>query len=790
MNYQALIPSFRQWLTPPVFPDKEQTRAARWLNFLCLTLIVVLVLDSIAILSGILDQKAMVPILITNTIGLLANLATLILMRRGYFNIATLVSLSMSFALITYTNAFVFQSARTPSISGYFVLIPLAGLLLGRRSMNYFATVCLLTISFIFYLELVEILTPSTGERSIVDDLVVIILATTVMTVLLNASIKRVEEKANEIHHTATALTIANQQLQVSQTQLQEARTELEQKVQQRTYELQESNRKLQQEVEERQRVLDALATSEANWRSLAEQVPAMIARINPDYTVAFINRTIGVHSPRELIGTPITAIYQQTESQGLLRESIKTVFQTGKTVSYESEERSELSHTWHINQLGPIWQEGKIVAMILIVTDITEQKRTEAAMYQMQKLESLGVLAGGIAHDFNNLLSVMLMQLSLGLTKVSTDHPVRQNLERTLKAAERATELTRQMLNYAGRSPTEAKPLNLNELIMDNIHLFSASVSKNVKISAELLDTTPLMIGDRGQLQQLIMNLIINSADAIGGKSGDIRVVTKIQELMEEEAAQGEWFGASLAAGCYIRLEVHDTGCGMDVQTLRKIFDPFFTTKFTGRGLGLASVLGIVRAHKGGLRVTSVVNQGTSFTILFPRVKEALSTDPLLVTTPFTGAGELVLVIDDEAEVCEGMTNILSHAGLNVLSTTDGATGLHLFREHRHELRLVLLDLAMPGMNGEEVFHQLLAIDNHVPIMLVSGYSEADVMDRFINKRLAGFVQKPYTAEALLQHVQAHLHTTGQAEENIGAGYQKGPSRMPKPKIGPSSHA
>ena len=259
-------------------------------------------------------------------------------------------------------------------------------------------------------------------------------------------------------------------------------------------------------------------------------------------------------------------------------------------------------------------------------------------------------------------------------------------------------------------------------------------------------------------------MNLIINSADAIGSKAGDIRVVTKICTLTEETIAAGAWVGAPLTAGSYLQLEVQDTGCGMDAQTLRKIFDPFFTTKFTGRGLGLASVIGIVRAHKGALHVTSVVDHGTTFTILFPLITAALPVADERKPVSFVGAGELVLVIDDEEPVCASIAMILREAGLAVLTANDGVTGLRLFREHRHTLKLVLLDLAMPGMSGEEVFHQLMAIDARIPVVLISGYSESDVIERFVNKRLAGFVQKPCATDVLLQHVQAHLQVTASA--------------------------
>jgi len=754
--------SIKRLLTAPTFPDKEKTRAARWINFIALVLITLIVGDSIGIILGILDQNALAQILITNAIALVASLLVLGLMRRGHVTIAAFILLAMLFAALTYMNAFVFQSIRTPNIMTYFVLIPLAGLLAGRRNMNILAVICVLTISIIFYLEWKNILTPNVSGRSIFDDLVVLFFTIALNTVLLNAAIQRVEEKAEEIRQTAAALATANQELQTSQFQLRQARAGLEQKVELRTQELQQSNVQLQSEVETRQRLLDALARSEANWRSLAEQLPEVIVRINREHVISFVNREIGNRTPEDLLGVPATSLHIQAKHQALLQQSIATVFRTGETVSYESEEITAERHTWQINRVGAIRQDGKVRAVILISTDITEQKQTEAAMYQMQKLESLGILAGGVAHDFNNLLSAILMQMSLALRKLPTEHPVVTYIQRTMKAAERATELTRQMLNYAGRSTSETILLDLNDLIMDNVHLFSASIAKNVVLHSELSDTVPLMMGDKGQIQQLIMNLILNSADAIGEKAGEITVVTKTEELAGDEAHYLRWLGTPLPAGRYVRLEVRDTGSGMDAQTLTKIFDPFFTTKFTGRGLGLASLIGIVRSHKGGLHVSSTVGRGTTFILLFPAVTDTSQLHgPVTTKAPMITAGELVLVIDDEQMVRESMADILSEVGLHVLTAADGPTGIQLFCTHVQNLKLVLLDLSMPGMSGEEVFYQLRAIDPDIPILLVSGYSESEVMERFVSTGLAGFIQKPYTMDSLLQQVQVHLLTT-----------------------------
>jgi PAS domain S-box-containing protein len=473
--------------------------------------------DSILVLLGVLDQAALAQILLTNAIALAINLSALLLMRRGQVKLAGLILLVVLFALITYTNAFVFYSIRTPNIMTYFALIPLAGLLVGRRNMNLMAAVCLVTIGVIFVLEWNGLIIPAPNTRSIVDDLVVLFLAIGMNTILLNASIRRVEENADEIQQAATTVAAANQELQVSQAQLQQAHTELERRVEQRTQELQQANRQLQAEIEERQRAADALRASEAHWRSLAEYLPEIIATIKLDYTIAFINRAVHDRSPATLIGAPAVTLHTQPKYRALLQQGMAHVLHTGETFSYESERATEQGYTWYINRVGALKQNGQVTALILISTDITEQKQTETAMAQAQKLESLGILAGGVAHDFNNLLAAMLMQLSAAAAKLPSEHPVSQHILRTMTAAERAAELTRQMLNYAGRSPSEAKLLDLNDLITDNIHLFSAAISKTIQLQPKLSDSIPLTMGDKGQIQQLIMNLILNSAEAIG---------------------------------------------------------------------------------------------------------------------------------------------------------------------------------------------------------------------------------------------------------------------------------
>lgn len=741
--------------------DRTERIAVRWLTIVLLSLMGLIVANSAAIVSGLLDQGNMVSVLRTNGVALLALLCIWLIMRVGYTKVAAIVLLIVLYLLITYLNAAVFRSVRTPNVMTYFALIPLAGLLVGRRKMNFIAMLSIITIGVIFYAELSGWLIPATETRSILDDLAVLFLAIALNTVLLNASIQRVEDTADMIRQTAALLSQSNQELEESQEELRIAQSGLEQKVAQRTEELYQKNSSLAREIEQRQQLLEALTKSEANWRTLAEQVPELIVRIEPDQSISFINRSRAGHEPQMLLHAPVQLIHAQSKYKKMLSHALNQVWQSGEIVTYEEFEERNGQQYWYINRVSPITEWGTIAAAILISTDISEQKRTEAAMYQAQKIESLGILAGGLAHDFNNLLTVIVMQSTLALKRLAGDEQVRPKLERVIDAAGRATDLTRQMLNYAGRSTLDLQTFDLNELITGSAHLFSSAIPKNIQIERHLAESTALVEGDQSQLQQVLMNLILNAADAIKPNNGTIWISTRLQQFSGGAIANEKWLGEALTAGDYILLEVEDSGCGMDAITVSKVFDPFFTTKVTGRGLGLASVIGIIRSHKGGLKVSSTVGKGTKFSILLP---VATLEGPLLTEhtadLDFIGAQELILVIDDEEMVREGIADFLRDANLRVLTAATGAEGLQQFQRYAQELSLVILDLAMPEMNGEAVFRQLQQIDAQVPVLIMSGHGKDEMLDRIRAVSYVPFIHKPATSNALLQMVQEHLRT------------------------------
>lgn len=403
--------------------------------------------------------------------------------------------------------------------------------------------------------------------------------------------------------------------------------------------------------------------------------------------------------------------------------------------------------------------EDGSRHGLVVLGRDITERKQAEELLRQAQKMESLGVLAGGVAHDFNNLLVAMLGQTSLALAKMRAESPARPHVEKAVNAANRAADLTQKMLAYSGRGHFEVRPLNLNALIEENLHLFEVSIPKNVSLRSELTGNLPLIEADAGQMQQVVMNLIINGAEAIGEHPGRVLVVTGVEEVSEASGRIPQYTAAQLPPGRYVTLEVHDNGGGMDDETKARIFDPFFSTKQTGHGLGLAAVSGIMRGHKGGIRVYSEVGQGTTFKLLFP----------VSQTAPVEVAGDtavspdelptgLILVIDDEAPVREAVTDILEMENIQVLTAANGAEGVALYQQHMAEIALVILDLSMPGINGEETFHRLRRLNPDVKVLLSSGYNQIEATRHFSGKGLAGFMQKPYNVARLIREVKTHL--------------------------------
>ena len=460
---------------------------------------------------------------------------------------------------------------------------------------------------------------------------------------------------------------------------------------------------------------------------------------------------------PSEILGRDDFALFPPEVARSF-REDDQKVMETGEGHTFEEHVTTDGVARTLLTTKAPYRDgSGKTIGIIAICRDITEHKQSEEAVRRTQKLESLGLLAGGVAHDFNNLLVAILGQTALGLSRLPADSPSRANLEKAVRAAERAADLTRQMLAYSGRGHFQVTTVDLNALILDNLHLFEVAVPKNVRLRSELEPSLPWIDADVGQIQQVVMNLITNAAEAIGDRPGTVTVTTGHRVVGRRDEALWRHTGEPLAPGTYLTLEVQDDGLGMAPDVGERIFDPFFTTKFTGRGLGLAAVLGIVRGHKGGLQVESEAGKGTLFRLVFPRSQRSpVAREP--ATPAALAAAGTVLVIDDEEVVREAVADALESEGIRYRLAPDGASGVSVLREHGREIGLVLLDLSMPGRSGEETFAELRKVDDSVPVVLSSGFAEEEARRRFAARDLAGFLQKPYRFPTLVAQVKRCL--------------------------------
>ncbi|MEA3208728.1 MAG: two-component system, cell cycle sensor histidine kinase and response regulator CckA [Chthoniobacter sp.] len=403
--------------------------------------------------------------------------------------------------------------------------------------------------------------------------------------------------------------------------------------------------------------------------------------------------------------------------------------------------------------------EDGRVRGAVVVFHDCSEQTRLEEErrhleekMREAQKLESLGLMAGGIAHDFNNLLTGIMGNAALCRMKLHRTNPLHENLQKIQTTGQRAADLCKQMLAYAGKGKTAHAAVEMSALVGETVRLVNLSVSKKVAVKLDLASGQPPVEGDPTQLQQVVMNLVINASEAIGEHPGEIRITTGIKKMERWEFASAV-LSPELPEGDYLFVQVRDTGDGMAPETLSKIFDPFFTTKFTGRGLGLAATLGIVRAHHGALFVESAPGKGSTFRLLLPAPvrewKEIPAAPPEAEPARLRGSGK-VLLVDDEEDVRSVTREMLELSGFEVVEACNGREALQACTERAEPFRLVLMDVTMPDMNGVEAFDELHRLYPRLPVLLMSGYSEQEAALRFGDASGSDFLQKPFLPSQL----------------------------------------
>lgn len=485
----------------------------------------------------------------------------------------------------------------------------------------------------------------------------------------------------------------------------------------------------------------ERLQESEMRHRALFENSMDGIYRCSPeglflDVNPAFV-RMLGYDNARQVLELAPNALIFQPADFDLAREHVAQ----GCELRRRNGEQLYIEVSTH----AVYHQGGEIAHYEGIVRDISDRQRMHEAMLHTQKLESLGVLAGGIAHDFNNLLAVILGNADLARSELERNSPVRESIEQIELASRRGSELCKQMLAYSGKGHFVIQPLNVNDVVNEMTHLLEISINKGVIMRYRMFEHLPAVMADATQIRQVIMNLVINASDAIGEKSGVITISTGV--FTADPTYLTEAFLANeLPEGDYVYIEVSDTGIGMDADTQARIFDPFFSTKFTGRGLGLAAVLGIVRGHKGAMKVYSEKGVGSTFKVLLP-ASESL----VVKETPDEEAWSkhrysgVALVVDDEMPVRTMARRMVEKLGFTVITADNGAEGIKAYRENINKVKFVLLDMTMPVLAGDGAFREILKLDPAAKVILTSGYNEEEATARFAGKGLAGFLQKPF---------------------------------------------